>query len=620
MIHLKEYIKNSFDRKRVFYLLVSILWIKSYLIQRFVYDLSITTLKQELILLISPLSSALLFLGLAVIFSRKKTRAMLVVSLFFTLIMYGNVLYYRFFTDFVTIPVLFQTSNMGDLGGSVFGLMEPIDILLFLDTVILFILYYKKWLPEKKPLKREIGVILLAVVAVLSVNLLLAETERPELLTRTFDREILVKNLGTYNYLIYDVFLQTKTKTKKTFANEEDLADIQTYVNDKYVAPDDELYGIAKGKNVIFVALESLQTFVINNEVNGEEITPFLNQFIKESYYFDNMYHQTSQGKTSDAEFIIENSLYGLPRGAVFFTHAGNTYDATPSMLKEEGYFSAVFHANNKSFWNRDMIYPKFGYDQFNAETFYDVTKENSVGWGLKDKEFFTQSVEMMKDLQEPYYVKLLTLTNHHPFTLGEEDRTLAPYDSNSKTLNNYFPTVRYLDEALEQFMQELKDEGLYENSIIVMYGDHYGISENHNKAMAKYLQKETITDYDHIQLQRVPFIIHIPGMEGKTISTVAGQIDIKPTLLHLLGKDTEGSVMFGQDIFTKTQNPYPTVLRDGSFVTEEYIYTENVCYNRLDGTEVELSYCEEDKEIADKELGYNDALIYGDLMRFAKE
>ncbi|WP_145471794.1 sulfatase-like hydrolase/transferase, partial [Staphylococcus epidermidis] len=77
----------------------------------------------------------------------------------------------------------------------------------------------------------------------------------------------------------------------------------------------------------------------------------------------------------------------------------------------------------------------------------------------------------------------MITLTNHHPFRLDDEDKFIDEYDSKSGTLNRYFQTVRYMDEAVKQFIQKLKDEGLYDNSIIVMYGDHYGISENHNEA-----------------------------------------------------------------------------------------------------------------------------------------
>ena len=127
------------------------------------------------------------------------------------------------------------------------------------------------------------------------------------------------------------------------------------------------------------------------SKVNGQEITPFLNDFIKDSFYFENFYHQTEQGKTSDSEFLLDNSLYPLNRGAVFFTHSGNEFNATPEILKDYGYYTATLHANSKSFWNRDIMYDSFGYDRYYSLTDYEVTDENSVGWGMKDIDFFEQ-------------------------------------------------------------------------------------------------------------------------------------------------------------------------------------------------------------------------------------
>jgi len=438
-------------------------------------------------------------------------------------------------------------------------------------------------------------------------------------LTRTFDREMLIKNLGIYNYHVYDIILQSRSKAQRALADSSELADIQNYINANEKAPNKQLFGIAKGRNVIVVSMESLQSFVINNTVNGQEITPFLNDFIKQSYYFDQFYHQTGQGKTSDAEFLIENSLYPLGRGAVFFTHATNEYNATPEILKNYGYYSAVFHANNKSFWNRDVMYQSMKYDRFFSMTDYDITEENSVGWGLKDIPFFEQSVQHLKTLPQPFYTKFITLTNHFPFELGEEDKMVPEYTSNSRTLNRYFPTVRYMDEALKVFIERLKEEGLYENSVIILYGDHYGISENHNKAMAQYLGKDEITPFDHVQLQRVPFIIHIPGVtdkQPKVISKVSGQIDVKPTLLHLLGIDTRNQIHFGEDLFSKDKLDF-VVLRDGSFVTKDYVYTKNACYDKKTGIEVDASHCEPYMEKARQELEYSDKIVYGDLLRF---
>ncbi len=607
-------------------LAIFMLWIKTYITYKTSFDLTIENGMQEFILFINPLSFLMLIFGIGLFVKDKNRPAfMFFTSLIVTVILYGNVVYYREFSDFLTLALLKQTSNLGDLGSSILTLMSPLDILFFLDVIILGLVwkFKPKFVVNKSYSKTNRKVYFLLVVAIGFFNLGLAETERPELLTRSFDREYLVKFIGTYNYHLYDAYLQTKTTAQRALADGSELTDIENYVRANYKEPNEKLTGIAEGKNLILISLESLQSFVINNTLNGEEITPFLNSLINESYYFENFYHQVGQGKTSDSEFLLENSLYPLGRGAVFFTNAENEYTTLAEKLLEKGYTTAALHPNSKSFWNREAMYESIGYERFYDIEDYEVTEENSVGWGLKDKEFFSQSIDHLKELQatgSPFYAKFITLTNHHPYTLDEEDATIGKFDSNSKTLNNYFQTVRYMDEAIEQFFTELKENGLYEDSIIVMYGDHYGISENHNEAMAKYLGTEGITPYDSAQLQRVPLIIHIPGQEGQTISTVSGQIDLKPTLLNLFGVDSNEDIQFGSDIFSEDKTEF-TVFRDGSFITKDYVYTQETLYDKATGQVIEdKSIAQQYIDKANLELEYSDKIIYGDLLRFINE
>lgn len=586
MIGGNEAVRHKLMNLPLFIVASVLFGFKTYIVYRFIFNISLDNVMQEIILLINPFVSAFLIFGLAVWFKeRRQMKFLRYTSLIGSLILYFNLVFYRNFSDFITIPVLFQGSNAADLGSSVLALIHVPDLLLFVDVAIIWYLSFK-FNNEVTVIyrKRSRSLVLTLSIAFLLGNYILAEIERPQLLQRTFDREYLVKNIGLFNYHVYDVVLHSKTKAQRVFADGNEMPEIQQYIEESATSKEEsELFGIAKDKNVIFISLESLQSFVINNTVNGEEITPFINQLIKDSYYFENFYHQTAQGKTSDSEFLVENSLYPLPRGAVFFTHGQNEYNATPEILKEQGYYSAVFHANNKSFWNRDVMYNNIGYDHFYDQTAYQITEENSVGWGLKDKPFFEQSIKYLQSIPEPYYTKFITLTNHYPFELGEEDASIEPYNSNSRTLNQYFPTVRYMDESVELFFEQLKQAGIYEDSIIVLMGDHYGISDFHNKAMSMYLDKEEITPHDHVQLQRVPFIVHIPGQEGRVISDIAGQIDVKPTLLHLLGIDTSNDLSFGTDLFTNDRKDF-IALRDGSFVSDEYIYSKDQCFDRETG------------------------------------
>ncbi|MCA1058071.1 LTA synthase family protein [Rossellomorea aquimaris] len=596
-----------------------LLWIKTYIVYKTSFDIKIENTLQELILFINPLSFLLFTFGIGLLLKKDKTRTRYIITASFILsfILYGNVVFYRFFDDFLTLPVLFQTSNFSDLGTSASAIMSWKDLFYFSDLIVLILIIKLKpsWFSLQNYSRVNRRAYFLVATALVFFNLGLAESERPQLLTRTFDREMLVKNIGTYNYHVYDIFLQSKSSAQRALADGSELADIDNYVRAGYIEPNKEMFGVAKDKNLIIVSLESLQDFVINSEVNGQEITPFLNDFIGESYYFDQFYHQTQQGKTSDSEFILDNSLYPLNRGAVFFTHSGNEFESMTEKLRENGYYTTAMHANNKSFWNRDIMYDSLGYERFYSLQDYDVTEENSVNWGMKDIPFFEQSVEHMKEMPQPFSTKMITLTNHYPFTLDEEDKLIDPYTSKDGTVNRYFQTVRYMDEAVKNFIRDLKEAGLYDNSVIVMYGDHYGISENHNKAMSQYLGKD-ITPFVSTQLQQVPMIIHVPGQEGKTISKVAGQIDLKPTIMHLLGIDTKKDIQFGSDIFSKGHEDL-AILRDGRFITKDYVYAGEQCWNKETEEETDMKYCEPFKERVNNELEYSDKIIYGDLLRF---
>ncbi|MED4769716.1 LTA synthase family protein [Cytobacillus firmus] len=593
------------------------LTLKTYIVTRFAFSLEIENLIQEITLMLACGGSILFLLCLCLFGNKKGTNSRIfITNLFLTTLLYFNLIYYRFFNDFITIPVLFQTDNASDLGSSIISLLSPLDILLVLDLGLLVPL--KKRFGEIKTKKRKI---LLYSILFMSANLVLANIERPELLTRSFDRNMLVKNLGVFNYQLYDAYLQTKTSMNRAFADSSQIGEIVNYTNAIKKPNNEDLAGIAKGKNVFVISMESTQNFVINEKVEGQDITPFLNSLIKskDSYYFNNFYHQTGQGKTSDSEFLFENSLYGLPRGAVFFTHSQNTFKGLPSLLSQSGYSTAVFHANNESFWNRDVMYKSLGYHQYYSDEYYDINDENSIGWGLKDDIFLAQSMPYLKNLKQPFYAKFITLTNHFPFSLEEEDELIPEWNSEDGTVNRYFTTVRYEDESLKKFFEMIKKEGLYENSIFILMGDHYGISSNHNEAMSQFLGKE-ITPFQETQLQKVPMIVHIPGInKGQTIKNISGQIDVKPTILNLLGIKDKTDVTFGSDLFTEYPDNF-TVLRDGSFITEKYLYTKNRCYNKQTELEIDGQYCKQYAERAQKELNASDQVIYGDLLRFINQ
>lgn len=604
-----------------FAIAVVLFWIKTYAAYQIEFTLGIDNNLQKFLLFINPLSSALFFFGLALLFKKRMKLVMIVTNFILSFLLYANIAYYRFFSDFITVPVLMSTkTNAGQLGDSALSLMSPFDFLYFLDFFILIALALTVFKNTSVEHRKSFKVVLLFAVTVFLFNLGLAEKDRPQLLSRSFDRNYLVKYLGAYNFTIYDVIQNIKSSGQRALADSSDITDVENYRKANFAAPNPEYFGKAKGMNVIYIAMESLQSFAIDYKMpDGQEVTPFLNSLVhgNEAFYFENFFHQTGQGKTSDAEFLMENGLYPMAQGAVFVNKAQNTYQAMPAILKGNGYYSASFHGNYKTFWNRNVMYKALGYDQFFDAEYYNMTEENTKNYGLKDKPFFTESMPLLKSLPQPFYTKFLTLSNHFPFEMDPEDTDFPAGDTGDKVVDQYFQAAHYMDEAIEQFFNELKASGLYDNTVIVMYGDHYGISENHNEAMAKVLGVNEISPTLNAGLQRVPLFIHVPGVSGGIQQQYGGQADVRSTVLHLLGIDTKDYMELGSDLLSQNHRNW-ALFRNGDFVSPEIVQVKGKCYSNTTGDLLEgTDAC---KEIADKaaaELQISDEIVYKDLLRF---
>ncbi|MCA0989877.1 LTA synthase family protein [Pseudalkalibacillus hwajinpoensis] len=602
------------DLWRFYFLLIALLSLKTYLVYRFEFTFSLNGIGEELFLMINSIGSIALLLGIGLFRKQSKPGLMLAVYFVLSALLYCNILYYRFYIDFVTVPVLFQFGNVGGLGQSTVELLNLYDPFIVFDSIVLFWLLKRKGLNKlalSKKLKKRTAI---SSVAVLLCTATLALIMHPLLFEKSYDRELFVKSLGAYTYHVYDIGYNSFTSINSAFADDTELSEIEKYVKDKEVEPS-SYEGIANGKNLILISLESTQAFMLNESVDGKEATPFLNTLKEDSFFFPNFYHQTAQGKTSDAEFMIDSSLYPLSGGSVFVRKPQNEFLSLPEALNNEGYTTTSFHGNDREFWNRSEMYETLGYDRFYSKKDFDVSDENSINYGLKDIPFFKQSIPYLKELEQPYSAKFLTLTNHFPYLLEEEDTLITLPETEEEVVNRYFATVRYEDESIKTFFEEMKAAGLYEDSIFVLYGDHYGLSETYDTALGEYLGKE-IGPVEHVDLQKVPLIIHIPGEDGEVIDTVGGQIDLKPTILELLGVEESKSLNFGTSLFSEKRKDL-VIFRDGSFITKNLIYTKNTCYNKESTSKTNRNKCARYFGDVQDELDYSDQVIYGDLLRF---
>jgi lipoteichoic acid synthase len=639
---LKKNRVSTFVNTRMgFFLLLALLfWLKNIFAYLVDFHLGIESAVQYFILFINPIATTLFLLSIALYVRRTKAAYITMIAIYFlmTLLLFSNVSYYREFTDFITINTMLGAGKVASgLGESAIRLFRPYDLLYFVDFIILIAaLVMKKIKMDQRPVRARMAfAISTLAVMIFSGNLFLAEADRPELLTRTFSRDYLVKYLGINAFTVYDGVQTYQASQVRAEASPNDMKDVENYVKQHYAAPNDDMFGIAKGKNVIYIHLESTQQFLIDYKLKDEngvehEVMPFINSLYhsKSTYSFDNFFHQVKAGKTSDAETLFENSLFGLNQGALFTQLGGkNTFEAAPDILGQTlGYTSAVFHGNTGTFWNRNETYKRFGYDYFFDASYYDVNEDNSFQYGLHDKPFFEQSAQYLERLQQPFYAKFIAVSNHYPYSEFTNDEGGFPLANTSdETINGYFATANYLDRAVEEFFNYLKESGLYDNSVIVLYGDHYGISNSRNKNLAELLGKNSSSwsNFDNAALQRVPYMIHIPGQSNGGINhTYGGQVDALPTLLHLLGVDTSKYIQLGQDLFSK-QNEQLVAFRDGDFVTPDYTYYGGVLYSNSTGMAIPSPSASLQKQVdewkakVDKQLSVSDQINNGDLLRF---
>ena len=640
---LIDIIKKNYQTRIGFIVLLLLsYWTKSLWAYFVDFHLDLSSLFQYLIAIFNPIPLALLLLGLALYIKNTKLFYGIALTIYLVLFLwlFSNVVYYREFADYISVSTMMATSSVSTgLGETALELFNLWDLVYFADFIIIAIVLRKK--PYKlnpKPFsKRASFAVSSLAILLFSVNLFTAEIDRPELLTRGFSNTYIVRALGLPAFFTYNAHQTYTAEKERSDATAEDLVPVEEYVQEHYASPNSDYFGIAKGRNVIYLHLESLQQFVIDYKLNVDgveyEVTPFLNSLYhsQSTLAFSNFFNQVKAGKTSDAETMIETSLFGLNQGSFMVQYGGsNTQQAAPYILSQNGgYTSAVFHGNSASFWNRNNTYKQWGYNYFFDQSYFsEATEENSFQYGLNDKIMFADSIQYLERLQQPFYAKFITVSHHYPYTsslIGDEiGFPLA--DTPDETINGYFATANYLDASIKAFFDYLKATGLYENSIIVLYGDHYGISNSRNPDLAPLIGKDSQTwsDFDNAMMQRVPYMIVVPGMtNGGIIDTFGGQIDALPTLEHLLGIEANNYLQVGQDMLSSEHSQVVALRTAGNFITPKYTSYGGKIYYTETGVEItnpdEVTQKEIDdiKAAAAAQLSASDAIQTGDLIRF---
>lgn len=571
-------------------------------------------------LLYPILASIIILVSFSLILNSKiRTKFLYICNLIITIFLISDLNYFRYFKDVISIPVLINGFQLGAVKSSVSSIIKFTDFFYALDLIFIPIIV-NKYKPEKAEITSKLSKILvfsvLLIVGIIidTSNFYSLSKDQPKLLTTMYNKVYITKKLGSinYHYLDFYNFISFNISRKSPVSKSEETS-IQTFFQDNS-SHNNNLNGAAKGKNLIMIQVEALQEFVINAKVDGKEVTPNLNKWIKRSEYFNNFYYQISAGGTSDAEFMTNNSLYPASSGAAYFLYCGNEFNAMPKSFKKSGYNTAAFHGFRESFWNRNVVYKKFGFDNFYGEKSYNI--DENVGLGLSDKSFLNQSIDKIKKLNKPYYSFLITLSSHFPYDDVDHYGNFNVGSYENSLLGNYLKSIHYTDEQLGMFFDKLEKEGILKDSVVVLYGDHYAIPKEHEQELSKFLGKSSLSDIEWLKLQKVPMMIHFPDESIKGVNNIySGQMDIYPTMANLFNLSDKS--FMGKDLFNSSQGAI--IFRDGSFIYNNcyYVSQKNSYYNISTNQKIdETDSLKKKKEDVLNQLQYSDEILKHNLLK----
>ena len=580
-------------------------------------------------------------------------------NIFLTAICIVNSVYYTFYTSFASVSMLSLTQYIGDVGDAVVeNVLQLKDMIYIFAPIVLTVVhfrlkkksYYKK-IELKSDRKKRMFKTLSFSAVMLVVFLVTMTSLDVSRIIKQWNKEYIVMRFGIYIYQANDLVISVQPKINSMFGYDKAHKEFEEYFAEEKPVATNQYTNMYAGKNVIAIHAESMMTNAMYLTFNGQEVTPNLNKIARSGLFFSNFYSQVSVGTSSDSELTYNTTLMPTKSGTAFVSYSDKTYISTPKLLGEKGYYTFSMHANTAAFWNRQTMHKTLGYDRFYSKVDYQVDKENIVGLGLSDKQFFAQSIEKLKKIDEEHenwYGLLIMLSNHTPFSdidkygefpvdivetkindAGVEETVTYPYMEGTK-LGNYFKSLHYADSALGEFMNGLEAKGLLDDAVVVIYGDHdarlsrkeYEKLYNYNFDTKTFIDAddEANREYDSYQYElgrKVPFIIWSKDMEAKginkEITNVMGMYDVMPTLGNMLGFNNPYAL--GHDIFEIGENNI-VVFPNGNWVTNKMYYnSQKAAYLSLSEQVITEEEIANNSEYANKLLDVSNNIIVFDLL-----
>lgn len=566
---------------------------------------------------------------------RHRFKLMIVLDIFFSILLFADNLYWDFAVNMLSVSQVLYVKYAEEITQTLPLFLDESQIWYFIDIPIFILL----WLVAKFPLRKKktkyatnVGkrkILWGTLLLILFLNFTMPQMQQSfQAMSENSYLKFSQVTLGSiYGYHYWDIYhtLNAKEKTKYKTYDKMMIAyeNLQNNLKEDFQLQEN-MSGIAKGKNIIVLQLESIQNFMIRRTINGKEITPNLNEFLENNIEMTKMISQ-SYSTTADSEYSVMTSLYPLENGEVFSIYHTNIDNDIFNLYQKEGYHTSYMHGNVKEFWNRVNVYDRLNFDEISYIYDFTDTSEKIQGY-LSDELLYRQAVQKMKTYGNPFFTFMVAASSHTPYNLEgiidkEKKITIDVGKYQETQFGNYLEAANYADYAFGIFLEELKLNGLYNDTVIIVFGDHYGISLE-NEEMGEFMKEKNPNFHEidqYINYVNVVCGMKIPDVEKVKIEVPVSKIDIKPTLLHIMG--IEDNFSLGKSIFSTKDYANISI---GSIVTKEDYYHNEEWYNIMSGEKLNLEQLEEEKrkKLANYEknvkleLDISQSIIYNNLLK----
>ena len=327
---------------------------------------------------------------------------------------------------------------------------------------------------------------------------------------------------GVMSYAIFSLINSIDTgisKEEKLLAENFVKNNCPSYTDNSYMTT-------IERPNLIFIMVESLNAWSVNLDIDGQSVTPTLNALVADSTNIVclNVISQAKNGRSSDGKFMYQTGLLPMLDRSVAMEYSDRTFPSLVKALKQRGYKAVEICGDEPSLWNVENMSTAYGFDELYHQP--ELKAELEATNYKIDKVVMEYAAKYLPTSGKSFMAQLFTGVMHSPYDGGFEPSTwISASKQYTPAVRNYLEKTHYFDQQLGIFLDNLKQSGLYDNSVIVIASDHSepvdddpngrpSLSKNGNECV---------------------FIV-INGGHGKLISGPIGQIDIYPTILDVMG------------------------------------------------------------------------------------